>query len=78
MSFTQSQAEKDCLSGITEKETGIYVVCADGGMYRFFFDPRKGGECVRELFYWYYTGSKAPEQKTFHAVVEEGDEWLDL
>ena len=26
------------------------VICAEGSCYKFLFDPRKGGECVRENY----------------------------
>ncbi|KAI8997142.1 WD40-repeat-containing domain protein [Pilobolus umbonatus] len=28
----------------------IIAICADGSCYKFYFDPRKGGECTRESF----------------------------
>lgn len=26
------------------------AICADGTCYKYYFDPRKGGECTRESF----------------------------
>jgi WD repeat-containing protein 45 len=26
------------------------VICADGSCCKFLFDPRKGGECIRESY----------------------------
>ncbi|KAJ1553835.1 WD repeat domain phosphoinositide-interacting protein 3 [Nowakowskiella sp. JEL0078] len=34
----------------------VIAVCADGSLYRFSFDPRKGGECFRESFHRYFHG----------------------
>lgn len=28
----------------------VLAICADGSCYKFYFDPRKGGECARESF----------------------------
>jgi WD40 repeat protein len=30
------------------------AICADGSCYKFYFDPKKGGECVRESFERFY------------------------
>jgi len=39
-----------CICGFGQESNTIIVICADGSCYKFLFDPRKGGECVRENY----------------------------
>ncbi|KAI8340174.1 WD40-repeat-containing domain protein [Chlamydoabsidia padenii] len=45
--------ESQCLVAFKQKNT-ILAICADGSCYNFYFDPKKGGECVRESFERFY------------------------
>ncbi|CAG8553462.1 1347_t:CDS:2, partial [Cetraspora pellucida] len=41
-------ADCRCICGFGQERNSVIVICADGSFYKFTFDPRKGGECVRE------------------------------
>ncbi|EXX69996.1 Hsv2p [Rhizophagus irregularis DAOM 197198w] len=43
-------ADCRCICGFGQEVNTIIVICADGSCYKFLFDPRKGGECVREHY----------------------------
>ncbi|KAI8096582.1 WD repeat domain phosphoinositide-interacting protein 3 [Halteromyces radiatus] len=45
--------ESQCLVAFEQKHT-ILAICADGSCYKFYFDPKKGGECTRESFERFY------------------------
>ncbi|KAJ3125951.1 WD repeat domain phosphoinositide-interacting protein 3 [Nowakowskiella sp. JEL0407] len=34
--------------------SSVIAICSDGSLYRFSFDPRKGGECTRESFHRFF------------------------
>ncbi|KAI8885339.1 WD40 repeat-like protein [Backusella circina FSU 941] len=42
--------ESKCLIAFGEQKNTFIAICADGSCYKFYFDPRKGGECTRESF----------------------------
>ncbi|CAO3656721.1 unnamed protein product [Mucor hiemalis] len=42
--------ESRCLVAFGEQKNSIIAICADGSCYKFYFDPRKGGECTRDSF----------------------------
>ncbi|KAG2202144.1 hypothetical protein INT47_008116 [Mucor saturninus] len=42
--------ESRCLVAFGEQKNSIIAICADGTCYKYYFDPRKGGECTRESF----------------------------
>ncbi|OZJ05656.1 hypothetical protein BZG36_01515 [Bifiguratus adelaidae] len=42
--------ETRCIAGFGAEKNTILVICADGSLYKFLFDPRRGGECTRESF----------------------------
>ncbi|KAI9484867.1 WD40-repeat-containing domain protein [Zychaea mexicana] len=42
--------ENRCIAAFGEQKNTIIAICADGSWYRFLFDPRKGGECIRDSF----------------------------
>lgn len=54
-----SRYEKDPIMGpvFDNDDCGILALCADGSLYKFRFDPKKGGECVMESFYVFYRSS---------------------
>jgi hypothetical protein len=59
------------------EENGILVLCADGSLYKYRFDPKKGGECVLESFYVFY---RKPSKTAFCSIVDSGveeDFWED-
>lgn len=41
-------ADCRCICGFGQERNSVIVICADGSFYKYTFDPRKGGECVRE------------------------------
>ncbi|CAG8443140.1 17872_t:CDS:10, partial [Acaulospora morrowiae] len=41
-------ADCRCICGFGQEKDTVIVICADGSVYKSTFDPRKGGECVRE------------------------------
>ncbi|ORZ25542.1 WD40-repeat-containing domain protein [Absidia repens] len=45
--------EAQCLVAFEKKDT-ILALCADGSCYKFYFDPKKGGECTRESYERFY------------------------
>ncbi|RKP10484.1 WD40-repeat-containing domain protein, partial [Thamnocephalis sphaerospora] len=51
-SFAHCQLPTDsrCICAFGPERNTIIVVCADGGCYKFTFDPIKGGECIRESY----------------------------
>ncbi|KAI9320323.1 WD40-repeat-containing domain protein [Zopfochytrium polystomum] len=51
--------------------SAVVVLCADGTLHKFAFDPRKGGEAVRESFYRFYRGL----QEESDATVDGGVDW---
>lgn len=46
--------ESRCLAAFGNLKNSIIVICADGGCYKYYFDPREGGECTRESFSRFY------------------------
>ncbi|ORX85754.1 WD40 repeat-like protein [Basidiobolus meristosporus CBS 931.73] len=42
--------EGRCICGFGSEKNTIIAICADGSCYKFSFDLRKGGECVRESY----------------------------
>ncbi|CAO0792725.1 unnamed protein product [Mucor circinelloides] len=42
--------ESRCLVAFGNQKNSFTAICADGSCYKFYFDPRKGGECTRESF----------------------------
>ncbi|CAO3628757.1 unnamed protein product [Cunninghamella blakesleeana] len=47
--------ESQCLVAFNAmKKDTILAICADGSCYTFQFDPRKGGECLRDSYERYY------------------------
>ncbi|CAO3646584.1 unnamed protein product [Cunninghamella echinulata] len=47
--------ESQCLVAFnTTKKDTILAICADGSCYTFQFDPRKGGECIRDAYERFY------------------------
>ncbi|KAI8081174.1 WD40-repeat-containing domain protein [Thamnidium elegans] len=42
--------ESRCLVAFGEQKNSIIAICADGTCYKYYFDPRNGGECTRESF----------------------------
>ncbi|KAI8977201.1 WD40-repeat-containing domain protein [Mycotypha africana] len=42
--------ESRCIVAFGSQKNSLIAICADGSCYKFYFDPRKGGECTRESF----------------------------
>ncbi|KAI8370316.1 WD40-repeat-containing domain protein [Radiomyces spectabilis] len=42
--------ESRCIVAFADQKYTILAICADGSCYKFYFDPRKGGECTRDSF----------------------------
>ncbi|KAI8327273.1 WD40-repeat-containing domain protein [Choanephora cucurbitarum] len=42
--------ESRCLVAFGTQKNSFTAICADGSCYKFYFDPRMGGECTRESF----------------------------
>lgn len=63
VSFTRSDIairyKNDALLGpaFANDESGILALCADGSVYKFRFDPKKGGDCVMESFHVFWRKS---------------------
>ncbi|KAL0084624.1 WD repeat domain phosphoinositide-interacting protein 3-like protein [Phycomyces blakesleeanus] len=42
--------ESRCIVAFGDQKNTILAICADGSCYKFYFDPRKGGECTRDTY----------------------------
>ncbi|KAK9767686.1 Phosphatidylinositol 3,5-bisphosphate-binding protein [Basidiobolus ranarum] len=42
--------EGRCICGFGSEKNTVIAICADGSCYKFSFDLRKGGECIRESY----------------------------
>ncbi|CAG8563447.1 5003_t:CDS:2 [Diversispora eburnea] len=51
-SFAQFKLMTDCrcICGFGQDRNSVIVICADGSVYKFTFDPQKGGDCVQEHY----------------------------
>ncbi|RHZ77829.1 hypothetical protein Glove_172g49 [Diversispora epigaea] len=51
-SFAQFKVMTDCrcICGFGQDRNSVIVICADGSVYKFTFDPQKGGECTQEHY----------------------------
>ncbi|KAJ3316471.1 hypothetical protein HDU76_001774 [Blyttiomyces sp. JEL0837] len=58
--------------------TAIVVVCADGSLYKYSFDPVKGGECVRESYYKYYRGLEDESEELLTGAYVQKVRRVDL
>ena len=85
VAFTQSDMAaryaKDPLLGpvFDRDESGLLVLTADGSLYKYRFDPKKGGDCVLESFYRLHKplGHPLGREEVHGGVLPPDDYWED-
>ncbi len=66
--------EKDPIMGpvFDNDDCGVLALCSDGSLYKFRFDPKKGGECVMESFYVFHRSSSLVPHPLFSLDTNNG------